>query len=132
MTSFSVMNCRTIERMDGARIAGTLCIDSNHNPEFVAGPRNYGHWLLAFVYPLFNGTSKLLASGQPIDVLLSPTDTCTTTCTDVHMHTFHHKIERDISCSLREECYKVHLSIMAPAPEQHRRRRRRSSRTCAV
>jgi hypothetical protein len=36
------MNCRTIERMDGARIAGTLCMfDSNHNPEFVAGPHNY-------------------------------------------------------------------------------------------
>lgn len=89
MTSFSVMNCRTIERMDGARIAGTLCIDSNHNPEFVAGPHNYGHWLLAFVYPLFNGTSKLLASGQPIDVLLSHGHSWGSR----YMHTFHHKIE---------------------------------------
>lgn len=83
------MNCRTIERMDGARIAGTLCIDSNHNPEFVAGPHNYGHWLLAFVYPLFNGTSKLLASGQPIDVLLSHGHSWGSR----YMHTFHHKIE---------------------------------------
>ncbi len=47
------------------RTTPTLCVSAGHNPEMAAASRNYGHFVLAFLYPLFNASSLLKRDGQP-------------------------------------------------------------------
>ena len=61
-----VLTCHT----RAAQPAQRLCVTADSNPEFAAAPRNYAHFLLSFVYPLFN-LSSLLRSGRPVDVWVS-------------------------------------------------------------